>query len=147
MIRRVWVVWGIVAAIAAAAVLSVTGPASSSRGDSSGRTSNVVRPPQIVRVEYGRFRPDGADRSYMAIRVKARDPNGEIVVMEAEGIGHADGGCGLGDSRTGRATTWTLPATLSPGRHRLRLTVESSSCDRRKISEATTGTFSLTVRG
>ncbi len=137
--RRIWFVGGV--AISAACALPVVAAFSGS----SGRTSSVARPPSILTVEYGRFRPKGAERSYTALRVRARDPNGQIVAMEGDAIGHADGGCNLGGKRRGDIETWTLPTHLSPGRHRLSISIESSSCDKRRIVEETTSRFRLIV--
>jgi len=144
MRRALFIVTGVLGL--SAAVVALPNVFASSSG-SSRRTSNVARPPVITAVEYGRFRPKGADRSYTAIRLKGRDPNGQIVSVASDTPGFiADGGCGLGGKRTGEATTLTLPVRLSPGRHRLHLTADSSSCDSRNIIESTTSTFRLTVR-
>jgi len=117
---------------------------------SDGRTSNVARPPAVLAVDYGRFRPEGADGSYNALRIRTRDRDAQVVTVEVARRGpviHADGGCNTGGKASGDTTTWTIPTTLSPGRHRLRITAESSSCDSRAISESTTATVRIRVRG
>ena len=138
--KRTWVTGGALVATAAVAL-----PAVAALSGSGGRTSNVARPPRILSVDYGRYRPQGAEQSYTAVRVTTRDPNGQVVSVEVDRIGQADGGCNLGGKRNGDTTTWTLPTRLAPGRHRLRITVGSSSCDKRRIDEATTSTVRLRV--
>lgn len=139
-----------VAALGATAAVLVPAVSALSSG-SGGRTSTVARPPNIQAVEYGRYHPEGADRSYTALRVTARDANGQVIALKVVNVGtggvlYADGGCGLGGRRRGDTTTFTLPVRLSPARHRLRITADSSSCDRRRISEATTSEFRILVR-
>jgi hypothetical protein len=139
----------IVLALAAAAAVLV--PAVSALSGSRDRRSTVARPPSIHAVEYGRYRPEGADRAYTALRIAARDPNGQVVALKVVnaktgGTLWADGGCGLGGKRRGDRTVFTLPLRLSPGRYDLRVTADSSSCDRRRIVEATTSEFRIFVR-
>jgi len=138
----------VVASVAAAAILV---PAVSALTGSGDRRSTVARPPSIQAVEYGRYRPEGADRSYTALRIATRDANGQIVSLRVlnvrtGGVLHADGGCGLGGKRRGDRTVFTLPLRLTPGRYRLRVTADSSSCDRRRVVEATTSEFRIFVR-
>jgi hypothetical protein len=140
--------WTVVALAATAAVLV---PAVSALSGSNDRRSTVARPPNIHAVEYGRYRLEGADRAYTALRVRTRDPNGQVVAVKVEnvktgGFLWADGPCGLGGKRRGDTTTFTLPLRLSPARYRLRITAESSSCDRRRVGEATTSEFRIFVR-
>ena len=137
--------------IAVVAAVGVLVPGVSALSGSDDRRSTVARPPSIHAVEYGRYRPEGADRSYTALRITTRDPNGQVVALKVVnartgGVLHADGPCGLGGKRRGDRTTFTLPLRLSPRRYALRVTAESSSCDRRRIAEATTSEFRIRVR-
>ncbi len=89
---------------------------------------------RILSVDYGRFRPKGAERAYRAFRIRAGDPNGQIVAMEVEVIGgssgHADGDCDLAGKESGELETWHMPTErLAPGTHRVRVTAESHPCD------------------
>src|SRR5215213_8867825 len=91
--KRTWVTGGALVATAAVAL-----PAVAALSGSGGRTSNVARPPRILSVDYGRYRPKGAEQSYTAVRVTTRDPNGQVVSVEVDRIGQADGGCNLAAS-------------------------------------------------
>jgi hypothetical protein len=145
--RRLWLIPGLLVASATAVAL----PAVPASPTPDHRASEVAEPPQILAVRYGRFSPDGAEQSYTAIRVKTRDPNGQVIGLGGGIVGsnkgwHADGGCDLGGRRIGGATTWTVPMRLSRGRHRLSITADSSSCNKRNVIESTEATFGLTVR-
>lgn len=89
---------------------------------------------RILSVDYGRFRPKGAERAYPAFRIRAADPNGQIVAMEVDvrgGFsGHADGDCDLAGKESGEVETWHLPTQrLEPGTHQVRVSAESHPCD------------------
>jgi hypothetical protein len=141
----------LIAGLLVASATAVTLPAVFATSTPDHRASEVARPPEILAVSYGRFHPEGADQSTTAIRVRTRDPNGQVIGLGGGTFGsnkgwHADGRCDLGGRRTGRATTWTVPMRLSPGRHRLSITADSSSCNKRNVIESTEATFGLTVR-
>lgn len=108
--------------------------------------------PQIASVQYGKHRPPGAERSFYGLKVRARDPDGQIVSIDVAPIDasstapvqHADGACGLGGKTTGETETWYLPTgRLQAGTHRYRVTVQSSSCDAANQLQSTTETFSV----
>lgn len=89
---------------------------------------------RILSVDYGRFRPRGADREYRAFRIRAADPDGQIVAMRVEVIGgfsgQADGDCDAAGKGRGDVETWHLPTErLEPGTHQVRVTAESHPCD------------------
>jgi hypothetical protein len=91
-------------------------------------------PPKILSARYGWFKPEGAPKGYHAIRIRARDPDGQIVSMRyslrpSNRGAIADGGCGLGGKKTGDAETWYLPMRkLEPGRYVITALAESSDC-------------------
>jgi hypothetical protein len=110
--------------------------------------------PVLLSAEYGKARPKGAERSFYALTVRARDADGQFIAMEyaqiapAGGpIGHADGACGLGGKRNGEVETWTLPIRrLEPGTYRFRITATSSTCDAGAQRQRTMREFTVRVR-
>ena len=93
--------------------------------------------PKILSVSYGLFQPRGASKPYLALRVRTRDRDGQVVALEwtqvspppdRPGVAVADGGCGLAARRNGAVGTWYLPMTLPPGSYRFRFKLSSSSC-------------------
>lgn len=89
---------------------------------------------RILSVDYGRFSSKEVERAYRAFRIRAVDPDGQIVAMEVEVIGGfsglADGDCDLAGKESGEVETWHLPTErLAPGTHRARVTAESHPCD------------------
>jgi hypothetical protein len=145
--RPRWIIVGLMT-LTAVAIAIPTVLATSRQG---GRASEIARPPEVLSVDYGRFRPAGAEKSYTAVRVRTLDPNGTIVGLgggrvKGDKSWHADGPrCKVGDTKRGEPSTWTVPWRLPRGRHRIRITATSSSCDSRDIVESTEATFGLTV--
>ena len=114
-------------------------------GPAPARAEEPSPPPVIRSVRYGRFRPRGAARAYWALRIRARDPDGQIVAFGVNS-GHADGGCGLQVDENGKWQTLYLPMRLRRGRHRLRVQVESSSCDERRLAQQATKRVAVRAR-
>jgi hypothetical protein len=116
------------------------------------------RMPVILSAEYGRTRPPGAERSFYALTVRARDADGQIVGMgygQVQPPGEppggpaavADGGCGLGGKRDGELETWRLPVgRLDSGTYRFAITATSSTCDDDPQLQRTTREFVFRVR-
>lgn len=108
--------------------------------NASAASSARARRPIIISVTYGRFQPAGSPRSYFALRLRAREPRGQIVeadYQEIDNRGIADGiggngaaPCGLGGQRNGRVETKFLLLTrrLRAGRHRIRVVVYGGIC-------------------
>lgn len=109
--------------------------------------------PRIVSVEYGRHQPPGSQWTFYGLKVRAQDPDGQIVSMDVVPVdggsgSHADGACGLGGKTTGEIETWYLPTgRLEPGTYRYRVTVGSSSCDAANRGQETTAIFTVHSEG
>jgi hypothetical protein len=108
--------------------------------------------PSITSLAYGRFRPQGAPRSYLALKLVAAERGGQIIETEIRevpsGMGaDGDSACGLGGRRNGRQETFFLPLqhALSPGRHRIRVTVIASACTQSTATSKSTKLFTLQV--
>jgi hypothetical protein len=100
-------------------------------------TRSASPPPQILSAVYGLFRLAGAQTSYSALRVRTRDPDGQVVGLSwhqvspadsPQGGGTADGACGLATKRNGAVGTWYLPMTLAPGAYQFEFELTSSPC-------------------
>lgn len=112
-------------AILAAALLAGCGESAD-----IGTPSGPDRGPRLLDVRYGNLRAPGADRRRRQVRLRAVDPDGQIVGFGVDGV-HADGLCGLGGRRNGEPVDNYLPLELSPGRHRLTIELTSSTCTAR----------------
>jgi hypothetical protein len=117
-------------------------------------TARAGSRPQILSVKYGLFTLRGASRPYNALRVRVVDGDGQIVGMEwtqlapapdRQGVGIADGGCGLGTPVNGAVGTWYLPMELEPGAYRFRFTLSSSPCDDSRNGETRSQTVEFRV--
>ncbi len=107
--------------------------------------------PRVLSVDYGRARPLGASGADYALKIRAYDPDGQIVSEQYSGSGLpglvADGGCGLGGSRSGQVETFWVPLSkLRPGTYRFHVTVGDSPCSRNARSESVSRTFTIHAR-
>jgi hypothetical protein len=117
------------------------------------RVTSRDEKPRVLSVNYGTVRPTGATSAYYALRIRASDPDGQIVSWSYRQLGQsgtsaiADGGCGLGGRRNGQVYDSPLPIKkLGAGIHRFRVTVEGSTCTRRAESQSASRTFTIHVR-
>jgi hypothetical protein len=106
--------------------------------------------PRLISLTYGRYRPQGAPHAYLALRLKALVPHGQVVSMQIQTSGGqtaaADGGCGLGGRRNGQAAVFYTPFKLSAGSHDVTVTATGSACSSNTATRTATRTFRLTVR-
>lgn len=113
-----------------AAVAAAAGTAGFALAQASTEPSIRQPSPRIVRVSYVPRYPFGETGRRPGLVVYARDPDGQIVAVFAQPGGVADGACGLGGRANGEVARYALPIRAPrPGRHRVRVTVESAPCD------------------
>jgi hypothetical protein len=142
-------------ALAGCCVLA-TGCASAAATDRhDGRPASRDDKPRLLSVDYGKVRPAGATNAYYALRIRASDPDGQIVSwtyvqLVGTGAGQSaigDGGCGLSGRRNGHVYDSPMPIDkLRAGIYRFRVTVEDSTCGRDTKSESASRTFTIHVR-
>jgi hypothetical protein len=118
----------------------------------------ATAPPQLLALAYGRFQPPGAPQPHPALRLTAREPNGQIIDVAfqelrnglANGVGgDFDGRCGIGGRRNGDVEISYLPLAqpLSRGTHHLRVVAYGSRCEKNRAVTSSARTFTVHVKG
>lgn len=106
--------------------------------------------PRLISLTYGRYRPPGAPHAYIALRLAALEPHGQIVGTQFKiSGGHvaiADGRCGIGGRRNGQVETFYIPFTLSRGIHEVTVTAAGSACTSSTKARTASRTFRITAR-
>jgi hypothetical protein len=109
--------------------------------------------PQLLSLHYGRFRPHGAPRPYLALKLRARILGGQVVQTDfydrRSGFAAVgDSECGIGGRKNGGVETFFMPvmARSARGAHRVRVTAIASSCNRNRKTARASRTFRLFVR-
>lgn len=116
----------------------------------SAHGNGTLPAPHLISLTYGRYRPQGAPHAYLALRLRALEPNGQVVATQFEtsdgGTAVGDGGCDLGGRRNGQVAVFYMPFKLSPGRHEVTVTATGSACSSSTKTRTATRTFRVTVR-
>ncbi len=148
---RRWV-WPLAALLMCAAVaVGMVAVVPSSRAVEWTAARHAARP-RLLSLEYGRFRPQGAPRAYLALRLRVSERGGQVVETvfhELPSGFNADGlsRCGIGGRKSGRVETFFMPISprLARGAHDFRVTAIGSSCKRGGATSSATRTFKLSV--
>ena len=117
----------------------------------------VTAPPQLLSLSYGRFAELGTPAPAPGLRLKARDPHGQVVEIAyqefrkgiANGVGGAFGErCGSHRRRNGRLEVSYAPLAqpLSRGTHEIRVVAYGSRCTRGSRAASSVRTFVIHVR-
>jgi hypothetical protein len=117
---------------------------------------SATAPPQLRALSYGLFQPPGAPRPYLALRLTARDPKGQIINIAFQevrnGVGNGIGGdavsrCGIGGRSNGGDEISYLPLgeSLSRGTHHVRVVAYGSSCRKGAVVTSSARTFTVRV--
>lgn len=120
-----------------------------SSANASVHRSPALAAPNLISLTYGRYRPQGAPQAYLALRLTALEPHGQIVGTQFETGGHhviADGRCGIGGRRSGRVVTFYIPFKLSSGIHEVTVTAVGSACTSSTQTRTATRTFRIRAR-
>jgi hypothetical protein len=116
--------------------------------------SKSLPPPKLLSLRYGRFRPQGAPHSYIALRLRVRVRGGQVVETDFHELPSgfkADGlsRCGIGGRKNGGVETFFMPvdssSRLGRGVHRIRVAVRASSCKRNGAHASSSRTFKVRV--
>lgn len=107
--------------------------------------AGTLAAPRLISLTYGRYRPQGALHSYLALRLTALEPHGQIVGTQFSAsrgeTAIGDGGCGLGGRRSGQVETFYIPFKLSSGVHEVTVTAVGSTCTSSAKTRTATRTF------
>lgn len=121
-----------------------------SRAYASVHGRGALAVPHLISLTYGRYRPGGAPHAYLALRLTALEPHGQVVgaqfVTSAGHVAIGDGGCGLGGRRNGQIETFYMPLKLSSGVHKVAVTVVGAACTASTETRTATRTFRITAR-
>ena len=113
--------------------------------------------PQLMSLAYGRFAELGPGHPAPGLRLKAREPRGQVVEVAfqevrkgiANGVGGAIGErCGSHGRRNGRVDVTYLPLgqSLSRGTHEIRIVAYGSRCAQGSPVASSVRTFTVHVR-
>jgi hypothetical protein len=111
--------------------------------------AGMLSAPHLISLTYGRYRPRGAPHAYMALRLSALEPHGQIVTTQF-GISDgraviADGGCGIGGRHNGKVEIFYIPLKLSKGLHEVTVSAVGSACTSSTKTRTATQTFRVTA--
>jgi hypothetical protein len=116
----------------------------------SARGEGALQAPHLISLTYGRYRPQGAPHAYLALRLTALEPHGQVVTTQIQTPGSptavADGGCDLGGRRNGHVAVFYMPFTLHAGVHEVTVTATGAACSSSTKTRSATRTFRITVR-
>jgi hypothetical protein len=143
-----------VTAIALGTVTASAHPAAAASPHPAGARA-ATPPPRLMALSYGLFQPPGAPQPSPALRLTARQANGQIINIAFQevrnDVGNGIGGdvsdrCGIPGRRTGGLEISYLPLaeTLTGGTHHIRVVAYGSAC--RKGSGVTSSARTFTVR-
>lgn len=123
----------------------------SSVATASAHGEGSLRAPRLISLTYGRYRPPGAPHAYLALRLTALEPHGQVVDAQFETPGAptavGDGACGLGGRRNGKISSFYMPLKLRAGLHEVTVIATGSACTTSSTkTRTTTRTFRITVR-
>lgn len=114
-------------------------------------------PPQLLSLTYDHVAVPGRTRPVPALRLRAREPRGQVVDVAFQelrgGLGNGVGGadsqrCGLAGRRNGRieVSELTLAQSLSRGTHEIRVVAFGSRCDESHAVTSSARTFTVRVK-
>lgn len=126
------------------------GSSHTGRANASVHRDAALAAPRLISLTYGRYRPQGASHAYLALRLRALEPHGQVIATQVETSGGhavvADGGCDIGGRRSGRVETFYLPLKLSSGVHEVTVTALGSACTAGMRTRTATRMFRIRSR-
>jgi hypothetical protein len=126
-------------------------------GAAAHRRPPVTAPPKLLSLSYGRYANQTGSRPSPGLRLRAREPRGQVVEVVFQELHHgiADGVGGVGRERCERrghhsgsvqVTDMLLGQPLSRGTHEIRVIAYGSRCTADSLVVSAVRTFTIHVR-
>jgi hypothetical protein len=112
-----------------------------------------LKRPQLLSLQYGRFRPQGAPHRYFALKLRVRVHGGQVVQTDFydrpsgfSAVGDSE--CGIGGRKNNGVETFFMPVMprFARGVHRVHVTAIASSCNTNSATAGASRTFRLSIR-